>query len=225
MSISARRPKADDGLFILGLIGRAGSGKTTVARALERDGARVIEADRVGHEVTDRDPAVRDALIAEYGPAIYRADGTLERARVAAAVFHDAQARARLDRLTHPRIVERIREEIALLCREGYRGVVVVDAALMMRWGFERECDAIVAVVSPEAAQVARLTRVRGWSEAEARARLAAQDSNEILAEAADVTLDNRGTLEELALAAREALGRLRAGPALQPGTGKGRPC
>jgi len=225
MSTSGRRSTAGDGLFILGLMGRAGSGKTTVARALERDGARVIEADRVGHEVADRDPAVRDALIAEYGPAVYRPDGTLDRARVAARVFQDAEARARLDRLTHPRIVERIRGEIALLRREGFRGVVVVDAALMMRWGFERECDAVVAVISPEAAQMARLTRARGWSDAEASARLVAQDSNETLAAAADVTLDNHGTLEALALAAREALGRLRAGPALQPGAGKGRPC
>jgi len=213
MSTRARRAGAQDGLFILGLIGRAGSGKTTVARALEREGARVIEADRVGHEVADRDPAVRAALIAEYGAGVYRADGTLDRARVAAAVFHDPEARARLDRLTHPRIVERIRAAIDELRREGFRGVVVVDAALMLRWGFERECDALVAVTAPEAEQVARLMRARGWSEAEARARLAAQDSNQELSAAADATLDNRGTPESLALSARDALAALRGAP------------
>ena len=211
MSIE-RRPAAGDGLFILGLIGRAGSGKTTVARALEHDGARVIEADRVGHEVADRDPAVREGLIADYGAGVYRADGTLDRGRVAARVFRDPEVRARLDRLVHPRIVARIREEIGQLRREGFRGVVVVDAALMPRWGFERECDAVIAVVAPESAQVARLVRGRGWSEAEARARLTAQDSNEASSAAADVTLDNDGTPEALARAAREAVSRLRAG-------------
>ena len=216
MSIE-RRPAAGDGLFILGLIGRAGSGKTTVARALEHDGARVIEADRVGHEVADRDPAVREGLIAEYGAGVYRADGTLDRGRVAARVFRDPEARARLDRLVHPRIVARISEEIGELRREGFRGVVVVDAALMPRWGFERECDAVIAVVAPESEQVARLVRGRGWSEAEARARLAAQDSNEASSAAADVTLDNDGTPEALARAAREAVSRLRAG--------RGAPC
>src|SRR5438876_702558 len=216
MSIE-RRPAAGDGLFILGLIGRAGSGKTTVARALEHDGARVIEADRVGHEVADRDPAVREGLIAEYGAGVYRADGTLDRGRVAARVFRDPVARARLDRLVHPRIVARIREEIGQLRREGFRGVVVVDAALMPRWGFERECDAVIAVVAPESAQVARLVRGRGWSEAEARARLTAQDSNEASSAAAAVTLDNDGTLEALARAAREAVSRTRAG--------RGAPC
>ncbi|HEY2955954.1 MAG TPA: dephospho-CoA kinase [Candidatus Eisenbacteria bacterium] len=220
MSIRRRRAGAGDGLFIVGLIGRAGSGKTTVARALERDGARVIEADRIGHEVADRDPAVREALIAEYGPGVYLEDGTLDRAQVAARVFHDPAARARLDRLTHPRIVERIREAIARLRLEGFRGVVVVDAALMMRWGFERECDAVLAVAAPEAAQVARLVRARGWSEAEARARLAAQDSNRELSAAADATLDNRGSPEDLARAAREAVARLREGRSL--GTKRG---
>jgi dephospho-CoA kinase len=160
----------------VGLIGRAGSGKTTVARALAKDGAHVIDADREGHEVTDRDPAVRAGLIAEYGPAVYRADGTLDRAQVAARVFRDPDARARLDRLVHPRIVEKIRADIERLRQQGFRGVVVVDAALMLRWGFERECDAVIAVVAPEDEQVARLARGRGWSEAEARARLAAQD-------------------------------------------------
>ena len=225
MSTRTRRAEAQDGLFILGLIGRAGSGKTTVAKALERDGARVIEADRVGHEVGDRDPAVREALIAEYGAGVYREGGTLDRARVAASVFHDPQARARLDRLVHPRIVERIREEIARLRREGFRGVVVVEAALMLRWGFERECDAVVAIVAPEADQVERLKRARGWSEAEARARLAAQDSNEALSAAADVTLDNRGTLESLARSAREAVARLREGRSLHPQAQRERRC
>jgi dephospho-CoA kinase len=217
-----RRPKAHDDLFLLGLIGRAGSGKTTVARALESDGARVIEADRVGHEVADRDPAVRAGLIADYGAGVYRSDGTLDRARVAAKVFRDPEARARLDRLVHPRIVARIREEIGRLRRDGFRGVVVVDAALMPRWGFERECDAVIAVVAPEAAQVARLVRSRGWSEAEARARLSAQDSNEAARASADITLDNDGTPEALALAAREAVRRLRAGGA---STARGRSC
>src|SRR5262245_61971495 len=99
----ARRGMAADGLTVIGLVGRAGSGKSTVARALAEDGAQVIEADRVGHEVTDRDPDVRAALQAEYGADVYRSDEGLDRARVAARVFHDRAARARLDALVHPK--------------------------------------------------------------------------------------------------------------------------
>ena len=127
MSTRVRRPETGDGLFILGLVGRAGSGKTTVARALEAGGARVIEADRIGHEITDRDPEVRAALIADYGADVYRADGALDRARVAARVFREPAARERLNQIVHPKIMARIRETIVELVRQGWRGVVVVD--------------------------------------------------------------------------------------------------
>ena len=207
----ARRRPAGDGLLIVGLVGRAGSGKSTVARALAAEGAVVIEADRIGHEVTDRDPEVRRTLAAEYGESVYGADGSLDRSRVAARVFSDPAARARLDRLVHPRILDRIRERLEALRAERFRGVVLIDAALMLEWGLERECDAVIAVTAPEAEQVARLSRTRGWSEAEVRARLAAQRSNESFAAAADVALENDGEIEELERAARAAVATLRA--------------
>ena len=209
MSTRTRRPETGDGLFILGLVGRAGSGKTTVARALEADGARVIEADRIGHEITDRDPEARAALIAEYGADIYRPDGTLDRARVAARVFREPAARERLNQIVHPKIVARIRDAILDLIRQGWRGVVVVDAALMLDWHLERACDAVLAVVAPEPEQIARMMRARGWSEPEARARLGAQRTNEEYARAAEVVLENRDTPEALGEAARGALRRL----------------
>jgi len=209
-----RRAAGRDRMFRIGLVGRAGSGKSTVAAALAAGGARVIEADRIGHQVTDHDPEVRAALTAEYGPGVYRADGALDRARVAARVFTDPAARARLDRLVHPRIAARIRDQLDALGREGRPGVVVVDAALMLEWGLERELDAVIAVTAPEEVQIARLVRARGWSEDEARRRLAAQRTNEAFAAAADVTLANTGTPDDLARAARAAVTRLLAGVA-----------
>jgi len=207
----ARRPRTDDGLLIVGLVGRAGSGKSSVARALEADGAVVIAADALGHAVTDGDPEVRAALTAEYGPGVYRADGTLDRGRVAARVFADPAARARLDALVHPRLVRRLHAGLERLRAAGHRGVVVVDAALMLEWGFERACDAVLAVTAAEADQVARLMRARGWSEPEARARLAAQRTDETFAAAADEVIDNRGSEADLARAARAALARIAA--------------
>lgn len=209
--VRARRPRSDDGLFIVGLVGRAGSGKSSVARALAADGARLLEADRIGHEVTDGDPEVRAALAAEYGADVYRPDGTLDRRRVAARVFADPDARARLDRLVHPRIVERIVATLDAWRAAGVRGTVVIDAALMLEWGLEVGCDAVIAVTAPEDLQLARLAAARGWTAEESRARLAAQRTNRAFAAAADAVIENRDTPDDLARAARAALARLRA--------------
>ncbi len=205
----ARRADPGDGLVIVGLVGRAGSGKSRVARELAADGAAIISADALGHAVTDQDPEVRRALVAEYGPAVYRADGTLDRRRVAADVFADPAARARLDALTHPRIVERLRAELNRLRAAGHGGAVVVDAALLLEWGFEGECDAVIAVTAPEDELVARLVRARGWTGDEARARLGAQRTSDAFAAAADEVIDNRGSADDLARAARAALARI----------------
>lgn len=203
-----RRAPAGDGLLILGLVGRAGSGKSTVAGLLAARGARVIDADSLGHEITDQDPAVREALLHEYGPAVYLENNKLNRRLVAAKVFADPLALARLNELVHPRILRRIRERLSALAVEGYRGPVVVDAALMLDWAFERECDEVLAVVAPEEAQVERLVRARGWTPAEARRRLASQRSNEDFAALADAVIENSGSETALASATHAALDR-----------------
>ena len=205
-----RRSPSPDGLLIVGLVGRAGSGKSSVARAFAERGCIVLDADLLGHEVTDFDPDVRAALLADYGPAVYLDDGTLNRRLVAAKVFRDPEALARLNQLVHPRILRRMRGRIEALRAAGFRGVVIVDAALMLDWGFERECDAVIAVSASEARQVERLVASRGWSSDEALRRLASQRTNEAFAAAADEVLDNRGSEAELAAAAAAILERLR---------------
>ena len=207
-----RRLRGDDALWIVGLVGRAGSGKSTVAAAFRERGFPVLDADRIGHEVTDGDPDVRRALVLEYGPGVYRADGALDRPQVAAKVFVDPAARARLDALVHPRILAILRERIDALRVAGQRGPVIVDAALLLKWGFERECDLVIAVEAPEAELIARLAKSRGWSAAASQARLAAQPAPEVLAAAADVVLVNEGTEQALVDAAlREVAARMPA--------------
>src|SRR6185503_1356355 len=134
----------------------------------------------------------------------------LDRARVAERVFRDVEARERLNRWVHPRILERMQRRLDDLERSGFEGTVVVDAALLLDWGFERSLDAVIAVVAPEDAQLERLRRSRGWTTDESRRRLAVQRDDAAFAAAADVVLDNRGTPEALASAARDAVAALR---------------
>ena len=201
--------KAAGSLVIVGLVGRAGSGKSTVAQLLAERGAEVLDADRVGHEVTDTDPEVRAALIAEYGEQVYRTDGHLERSRVAARVFHDPAALEQLNRLVHPRILQRLRERLHQLAERGEPQVVVVDAALMLDWGFEQECDAVIAVLAPEPARVARLMASRHWTQEQASARLERQRPDPEFERAADEVLCNDGSPAELAAATDAALERI----------------
>lgn len=214
MSTDRQRPRrahAGDGLFILGLVGRAGGGKSAIARAIVADGGALIDADAIGHQVTDQDPEVRRALAAEYGDDVYQADGTLDRGRVAARVFSDPAARARLDALVHPRILARAWEELNRLRLTGHRGVVVLDSALLLHWGMERSCDAVLAIEAPEADRVARLVQSRGWSEDRARAVLAVQRPAEWFRDAADLTIENTAGLADLERAGRAAVVRLMA--------------
>jgi dephospho-CoA kinase len=205
-----RRAPSPDGLWIVGLVGRTGSGKSTFARLAAERGAVVIDADRIGHEVTDADPEVRAAMIEDYGPAIYLDDGSLDRRAVARRVFTDSVARERLDRLVHPRIAAHIAARLQQLRDRGYRGLVVIDAALLLDWGLERACDAVVAVVAQERERIERQMRARGWSELEARQRLGAQRSDEAFIAAADVAVHNAGEgraqFEARALETLEAL-------------------
>ena len=199
-----RRPRRAPvaGPFVLALVGPAGAGKSTIARAFAERGARIVDGDRLGHEVTDHDPEVRAALIAEYGPDIYTSAGPLDRRRVAERVFADPAALARLNALVHPRILTRFREAIAAAHAPGGPDLVVIDAALLLDWAFETECDAVLAVLAPEPQRVARLVATRGWSEAEARRRLAAARSAESFAAHADAVVMNEGQEAEAVAAA-----------------------
>ena len=159
----------------------------------------------------DFDPQVQAAIAAEYGPEVYGPTG-LNRRRVAEVVFRDPAARERLNLLVHPRIVERIRARLDGLRKDRFRGTVVIDAALLLDWGFERECDAVVAVTSRREAQLERLRTQRGWDAEEAGRVLDAQRPAPELAAAADMTIENDGGATELVRAARAACKRLRDG-------------
>ena len=91
----------------------------------------------------------------------------------------------------------------------GSRSLLVLDAALLLDWGFDQECDAVLAVVSPREQSIARLVRSRGWSEAQARERLAVARSNDNFAALADETIMNDGREEAAVAAARAAVARL----------------
>ena len=188
---------------IIGLIGGLGSGKSRVAAELEKYGARVINADALGHEAL-RQQDIREQLAKRWGKEVLDDHGEIIRAKVARIVFADAAERQFLERLVHPYIGRRLREEIDV-AREP---LVVLDAAIMLETGWNNVCDRLVYVHAPRALRLKRLAEQRGWSAKEVAAREQAQLSLSDKANRADGAVDNSGSPEHLARQVALLLGR-----------------
>jgi dephospho-CoA kinase len=182
-------------VFRLGLAGGIGSGKSTVSARLAEHGAVVIDYDQLAREAVEPGTPGLAAVAGRFGDEVIAADGTLDRDALGAVVFGDDTARADLEAITHPAIFERA---TALEATVPDDGVVVHDLPLLVEAGMASLFDLVVVVDVPEDVQVERLVTLRGMSEAEAHARLAAQASREERAAVADVVLDNTGTIEDL---------------------------
>ena len=197
-------------MYLVGLTGGIGSGKSTVARRLADHGLIVVDADQVAREVVaPGEPALAD-IAARFGEDLVRDDGGLDRPGLAAVVFVDDDARRDLDRIMHPRIAARIAERIATLEANWDRPgppLAVVDHPLLIETGQATRFDAVVVVLAPEEIRVQRLVAYRGLDEADARARLAAQCSDDERRRVATHVIDNSGDLSAL----EAATDRLRA--------------
>lgn len=188
-------------MYLVGLTGGIGSGKSTVAALLAQRGCDVIDADVVAREVVrPGEPALQE-LVDRFGPRIVRSDGSLDRSTLAHLAFADDDARRDLDRITHPHIAARIAERIARLAadaRPNAGRIVVIDHPLLLETGQQARFDAVVVVLADERVRVARL-RERGMDEADARRRMAAQVDDDTRREVATHLVTNDGDLDELA--------------------------
>jgi dephospho-CoA kinase len=179
----------------IGLTGGIGSGKSTVARLLAERGAHVVDADVLAREVVEPGTPGLAAVADAFGTGVLTPDGALDRPALAAVVFGDPEARARLDGIVHPLVRARAVEVISALPADS---VVVQDIPLLVETGQAGSFDLVLVVEAAFDVRVARLVG-RGLPESDARARIAAQATDEQRRAVADVVLDNSGTPEELA--------------------------
>ena len=182
----------------VGLTGGIGAGKSEVTRRFAALGAVVIDADAIAREVVEVGMPGLDSVVAELGRAVLAADGSLDRAAVAALVFADPKARERLNAVVHPLVGQRVAELMAQVAATDPDAVVVHDVPLIVEAGIRDRYDLVVVVDAPVDVQLDRLTRLRGMTESDARARIAAQASREQRLEIADHVIVNDGDLAEL---------------------------
>ena len=179
----------------IALTGGIGSGKSTVARALVRRGATLIDADRVVRDLQAPGSPLLDRMAELLGADIILADGSLDRSTTAGRVFGEPELLARLNEIVHPAVREEMARRREAL-GEG-DGVVVFDIPLLAE-GDRRDWDGVVVVdVDPRIA-VERLVRHRGFTEADARARIANQASRDERRAIAGYVIDNSGDLDAL---------------------------
>jgi len=179
----------------VGLTGGIASGKSTVSRRLAELGAVVIDYDRLAREIVEPGSPALDLIAARFGPEAINEDGTMNRAHVGSVVFADPAALKDLEAITHPAIRDLAARREA---EAADAPVVVHDNPLLVEMGAAAACDVVLVVDAPEETQVARMVSDRGMTEADARARIAAQASREERRAAADVVIENTGTLDAL---------------------------
>ena len=182
-------------MLLIGLTGGIGSGKSTVSAALAERGAVVVDADAIVRDLQAPGQPVLAAMVEGFGPQILAADGTLDRQAVADLVFSDAEALARLNAIVHPAVGAEIARRLEAQAATDH--VVVLDVPLLVESGRSDLAGLVVVDLDPEVA-VARLVAQRGFTEADARARIARQASREDRLARADQVVDNGGPRQAL---------------------------
>ncbi len=179
--------------LLVGLTGGIATGKSTVSAMLRRLGCMIIDADVLAREVVAPGEPALTEIVREFGPAVLQPDGTLDRKALGAIVFGDADRRRRLEAITHPAIRARFAARLAALEAEGFDGIVVFDAAVIVESGGHRMLDRLIVVVTDEATELGRLVARDGIDVAEARRKIASQMPLTEKAKLADHVIDNSG--------------------------------
>jgi dephospho-CoA kinase len=180
----------------VGLTGGLASGKSFVGAALERLGCKLIEADRLGHEVLMPGGAAYGSVVREFGRGILDPDGAIDRKRLALEVFAKKERLALLNSLVHPEVRKRTDELMASYSAADPNSIVVVEAAIHVETGGYKRFDCLIVVVCQERQQIERAVE-RGSTRAEALARLASQMPLAEKRKYADYVIDTSGAKDE----------------------------
>ncbi len=186
-------------MLSVGLTGGIGCGKSTVAAMMSELGCRVLNADRMAHALIAPGEPAYDEIRRQFGPNVLAADGSIDRARLAAVVFADAAKLASLNAIVHPLVLRELDRELERLSRIDPHGVAVIEAALLIESGYNQRLDRLVLVTCTREQQLERLTNPafgRAMSREQAEKRIAAQMPLEEKRKLAHDEIDCSGSLE-----------------------------
>jgi dephospho-CoA kinase len=195
----------------VGLTGGIGSGKSEVSRRLRDLGAVVIDADAVAREVVEPGTPGLAAVVEEFGDAVLRPDGALDREGLGRIVFGDPAKLAALNGIVHPLVGRRIGQMMSDVERDSPDAVVVYDVPLLVENNLQDGYDVVLVVAASAETQLRRLVEHRGMAVEDAQARIAAQAPLSAKLAVADIVIDNDGDLASLDARVRQVWADLRA--------------
>jgi dephospho-CoA kinase len=180
--------------LVVGLTGGFMTGKTTVAGLLRSKGIKVIDADAIGHRLLKPGTRVYASIVRHFGSTVLKNDGTIDRGALSRIVFSRDSHLAALNRIIHPEISRIIKNEISLV----RKGVVVLDAPLLLEVGFQRFVDRVVVVTASRLNQIKRAQDRMRLSKAAVIRRISSQIPLQDKVRMADFVIDNNGTKKVL---------------------------
>ena len=194
-----------DTMLLIGVTGGIACGKTEVCKVFQKKGAPVVSGDRIGKEVVEKKKKVLKELVQAFGPNILNKNGTLNRRKLGEIAFATKESRDKLNRIIHPYLLKELRKRVESLRKKNKEAMVVIDAALIVEWGLEKELDYLIFVESRRENKIKRLQKLKGYSKKEALDIIRSQLPEIAKKRMADFVIRNNKGLAEL----REKANRL----------------
>src|SRR3989338_8820248 len=181
---------------LLGLTGGIASGKSTVSEMFRECGFPIIDADLIAREVIKPLSAGWKEIVATFGKSILNTDQSIHRKRLAQIIFNDVDLRRQLEKITHPKILELVRQKAADFFNQGYP-IVIFDAPLIVETGIHEKLDGLIVVEATKQQQTDRLVKKRGFDRQRAEVVISHQLGLEEKLKHATYVIDNTGSLEQ----------------------------
>jgi dephospho-CoA kinase len=195
----------------VGLTGGIATGKSTVGAMFVELGCHLIESDQITHQLFEPGQAVHAAVVQQFGKRILGGDGTIDRRILGDIVFKDPQARAKLNSLVHPAIIQRQQEWLKEMDAQDPGGIAIVDAALMIEVGTYKNYDKVIVVTGSPEIQRERLRARSALSEEQIESRIRSQMPTEEKLKYADFVIDNSGSIGSTRVQVERVYRQLRA--------------
>ncbi len=191
-------PTKELAMILIGVTGGIASGKTEVSKVFHKNGAIILSGDQMGKEVVEKNRLVLKELVRTFGKEILNNKGSLNRRKLGEIAFASKKSKEKLNQIIHPYLLRELRRRIENLRRKKHRGIVAIDAALIVEWRFQKELDYLIFVQSKREDKIKRLQEHKGYSRREVLDRIKSQLPDKTKRKLADFVIKNDQGLIEL---------------------------